>query len=328
MGTTRLGRSRVEVGALGFGAVGIGNGMDRAVSEEAAHDAVRAAWDAGVRYFDTAPHYGLGLSERRLGRALADLPRERYTVSTKVGRLLEPAPHRSGERDDHGFDVPATHTRRWDFSADGVLRSLEGSLERLGLDRVDLVLLHDPDDHWEQAVGEAYPVLHELRDQGVVGAIGAGMNQAGMLERFAVETDVDAVLLAGRYTLLDRSAAATMLPACRRAGVSVIAAGVFNSGVLATDEPVEGATYDYAAASPEVRSRAAAVAGVARRHGVSLPGAAMAFAARHPVVATVLVGARSAEQARRNADLFARPVPDALWSDLVGAGLLGEEDLG
>ena len=328
MGTTRLGRSRVEVGALGFGAVGIGNGMDRAVSDEAAHGAVRAAWDAGVRYFDTAPHYGLGLSERRLGRALAELPRGGYTVSTKVGRLLEPTPHRSGERDDQGFDVPAAYTRRWDFSADGVRRSLEGSLDRLGLDRVDLVLLHDPDDHWEQAVDEAYPALHELRSQGVVGAIGAGMNQARMLERFATETDVDAVLLAGRYTLLDPSAADTMLPACLRAGVSVIAAGVFNSGVLATDEPVEGATYDYTEASAEVRSRAARIARVARSHGVALPGAAMAFAARHPAVATVLVGARSAEQAARNAALFARPVPDALWSDLVGEGLLRQKDLG
>ncbi|MFD3683491.1 aldo/keto reductase [Nocardiopsis sp. NPDC058631] len=159
-----------------------------------------------MRYFDTAPHYGLGLSERRLGPALAGLPRDGYTVSTKVGRLLEPTPHRSGQRDDQGFDVPATHSRRWDFSADGARRSLEGSLERLGLDRVDLVLIHDPDDHWEQAVGEAYPALHELRAQGVAGAIGACMNQARMLERFATETGVDAVLLAGRYTLLDRSA--------------------------------------------------------------------------------------------------------------------------
>ncbi|MFD6951710.1 aldo/keto reductase [Nocardiopsis sp. TSRI0078] len=319
---TRLGRSEVFLGPLGLGTAPIGNGTDREVDEETALGAVLTAWDAGVRYFDTAPHYGLGLAERRLGRALAGLPRDRYVVSTKVGRLLEPAPHGAGRLDDQGFAVPASHTRRWDFSADGVRRSLEESLERLGLDRVDVVLLHDPDHHWEQAVGEAYPALHELRDQGVVGAIGAGMNQARMLERFAVETDMDVVLLAGRYTLLDQRAAATMLPACRREGVSVIAAGVFNSGILAVDEPPGDATYDYGAAPDRLRARALRIARVCRRHGVTLPRAAMAFSARHPAVAGVLVGARSAEEVARNAGLLADPVPEILWADLEAEGLV------
>lgn len=318
----RLGGSSVAISPLGLGTAPLGNGGYREVDEEAAAATVLAAWEAGMRYFDTAPHYGLGLAERRLGRALAGLPREQYAVSTKVGRLLEPTPHRAGRWDDQGFAVPAAYGRRWDFSADGVRRSLEQSLERLGLDRVDVVLLHDPDHHWEQAVGEAYPALHELRDQGVVGAIGAGMNQARMLERFAVETDVDAVLLAGRYTLLDQGAAATMLPACLRAGVSVIAAGVFNSGILAVDEPSADATYDYAAAPGPLRDRALRIAAVARRHGVGLPQAAMAFCARHPAVAGVLVGARSAGEITHDARLLTAPVPEDLWADLEAEGLL------
>ncbi|RKS09705.1 D-threo-aldose 1-dehydrogenase [Nocardiopsis sp. Huas11] len=314
-----LGRSRVSVTALGLGGAPLGN-LSEAVDEDTAAGAVRAAWEAGLRLFDTAPHYGLGLSERRLGRVLADLPREGYTLSTKVGRILEPTPERARERDDQGFDVPAAHTRRWDFSADGVRRSLEGSLERLGLDRVDLLLIHDPDDHGRQALEEAYPALHELRSQGVVGAIGAGMNQAAMLERFATETDVDALLLAGRHTLIEQ--ADSLLAACLERGVSVLAGGVFNSGLLAHDHPPPEATYDYRRAPAGVRERALRIAATARRHGVSLPQAAIAFTASHPAVASVVLGMRTAEQVRRNAALAARAVPAALWSELVEEGLL------
>jgi len=318
--TARLGRSQVRVTGLGFGGAGIGN-LYQAVDDETARRAVDAAWEAGIRYFDTAPHYGLGLSERRLGAALAGRPRGDYTISTKVGRLLVPTPETAHLRDDEaGFDVPADHARRWDFSADGVRRSLESSLERLGVDRVDVVLIHDPDDHWRQAVDEAYPALHELRDQGVVGAIGVGMNQWQMLERFVVETDVDAVMLAGRYTLLDQSAGESLLPRCRERGVSVLAAGVFNSGVLATDEP--GGMYDYRPISTALYDRALRLAEVCRAHGVRLPQAAMAFVARHPAVASVVVGAQRVEQVSRNAALAAAPVPDGLWDDLVAAGLI------
>ncbi|WP_304454354.1 aldo/keto reductase [Nocardiopsis sp. YSL2] len=320
MTATTPGRSPVRFTALGFGGAPLGN-LFRAVDDDTASEAVRAAWEAGVRLFDTAPHYGLGLSERRLGRALADLPRDGYTLSTKVGRILEPTPERAHERDDQGFDVPATHTRRWDFSADGVRRSLEGSLERLGLDRVDLVLIHDPDDHGRQALEEAYPALHDLRSQGVVGAIGAGMNQAAMLERFATETDVDAVLLAGRHTLLEQSANA-LLDTCAERGVAVLAGGVFNSGLLAHDHPPEEATYDYRPAPDALRGRALRIAATARRHGVSLPQAAIAFTGAHPAVASVVLGMRSADQVRRNAALAARPVPTALWSELAEEGLL------
>ncbi|WP_410813799.1 aldo/keto reductase [Micromonospora sp. 067-2] len=319
MRTERLGRSSVQVTALGFGAAGIGN-LYRAMDDDTADRAVDAAWQAGIRFFDTAPHYGLGLSERRLGAALAKRPRDEFTVSTKVGRLLAPAPETAHLSDEAGFHVPADHTRRWDFSADGVRRSLESSLERLRLDRVDVVLIHDPDEHWRSAVDEAYPALHELRDQGVVGAIGVGMNQWQMLERFVTETDVDTVLLAGRYTLLDQSAAPSLLPRCRDRGVSVLAAGVFNSGVLATDDP--GRMYDYRQIPEAVHGRATRIAEVCRSHGVALPQAALAFTARHPAVASLVVGAQTAAQITRNVELAGVPVPDALWADLAAEGLV------
>ncbi|MGC5033408.1 aldo/keto reductase [Micromonospora sp. DT229] len=316
----RLGSTQVTVSRLGFGSSGIGN-LYRAVDEETAHRTVEAAWQAGVRYFDTAPHYGLGLAERRLGAALAERPRAEYTVSTKVGRLLVSSPQTAHLRDEEGgFDVPADHVRQWDFSAEGVRRSLESSLDRLGLDRIDVVLLHDPDEHWRQAVEQAYPALHDLRAQGVVGAIGVGMNQWRMLHRFVRETDIDTVMLAGRYTLLDQSAQDHLLPACRERGVSVLAAGIFNSGVLATEQP--GRMYDYRPVPQPIHDRAVRIAATCRRHGVSLPQAAMAFVARHPAVTTVVVGATSAEQVRRNAELLARPMPDALWADLLAEGLL------
>ncbi len=307
---------------IGFGGAALGN-LYSEVSEADARATIDAAWDAGTRFFDTAPHYGLGLSERRIGAALAGRPRDEYTISTKIGRLLVPVPGGAGRQDEEGgFAVPADHRRVWDFSADGVRRSLDDSLARLGLDRVDLLLIHDPDDHWEQAVGEAYPALHELRAQGVIGAIGAGMNQSAMLTRFVRETEIDAVLMAGRYTLLDQSAEADLLPACAERGVSVIAAGVFNSGVLATDDPPENATYNYAPAATEIRERALRIGAVCRRHGVSVPAAAIAFVARRPEVATVLIGARTPDEIRSNAVSATAEIPEALWADLAAEGLI------
>ncbi|CAM5347824.1 aldo/keto reductase [Streptomyces griseomycini] len=318
MNRRRLGRSGVEVTGLAFGSSGIGN-LYSEVGEEEAHEAVRAAWRRGIRYFDTAPHYGIGLAERRLGAALREHPRERYTVSTKVGRRLEPA--RTGGDDlAHGFAVPATHRRVWDFSADGVRRTLEASLERLGLDRVDVVYLHDPDDHAEQAFREGYPALEELRSQGVVGAIGAGMNQTAMLTRFVRDTDVDVVLCAGRHTLLDQSALTALLPAAREHGTSVVVGGAFNSGLLADPRP--GATYDYAPAPAALLDRALRIGEAAARHGTTLRAAALAFCAAHPAVASVLVGARSAAEVHDCADQFATPVPAAFWQELRDTGLL------
>ena len=316
-----LGRSAVPVSTLGFGGAPIGN-LYSPVTDADAAAAVEVAWDCGVRYFDTAPHYGIGLAERRLGRALRDRPRESYTVSTKIGRLLVPDAEVSGE-DPEGFVVPATHHRVWDFSRDGVLRSLEASLERLGLDRVDVLLIHDPDDHWPQAVGEAYPALAELRAAGVVGAIGVGMNQSAMLTRFVRETDVDVVLMAGRYTLLEQRALADLLPACEQRGVSVVAAGVFNSGLLATAVP--GTTYNYHAVPPEVRARAGRLAAVCARHGVALPAAALHFPLGHPAVAGVLVGVRTAAEIQQHGQALAAPPPAALWAELRAEGLLAAQ---
>ncbi|MFG3023317.1 aldo/keto reductase [Streptomyces sp. NPDC048254] len=313
-----LGRSGVQIGPLGLGAAVIGN-LYTEVSDQQAHDTVTTAWQRGIRYFDTAPHYGLGLSERRLGEALREYDRDAYTLSTKVGRRLEPGP---GDGDDlaHGFAVPDTYRRVWDFSADGIRRTLEASLERLGLDRVDVVYLHDPDDHAEQAFHEGYPALEKLRSEGVVGAIGAGMNQTAMLTRFVRDTDIDVVLCAGRYTLLDQSALADLLPAAGERGTSVVIGGAFNSGLLADPRPA--ATYNYAQVSDELLARALRLKALAERHGSTLRAAALAFCAAHPAVASVLVGARSAAEIADGAQQFATPVPAAFWQELRDSGLL------
>ena len=320
----RLGRSAVSVTELSFGGAAIG-GLYTEVTDEDAQAAVDAAWDGGIRTFDTAPHYGLGLSERRLGGALRRRPREQYAVSTKVGRLLEPAAPGPGGtlgRDTEGFAIPARYVRRLDYSADGVRRSLEASLDRLGLDRVDIALIHDPDDHGEQAFREAYPALERLRAEGTVRAIGAGMNQAAMLTRFVTDTDVDAVLVAGRYTLLDKSAARELLPAALRRGVSVIAGGVFNSGVLAA--PVAGATYDYHAAPGELIEKARRLAETCKRYRVPLRAAAARFPLTHPAVASVLIGARSAAEVSDALALRALDIPAALWDSLATSDERGQ----
>ncbi|MER7311991.1 aldo/keto reductase [Streptomyces halstedii] len=316
----KLGRSAVGITELSFGAAAIGN-LFTEVDPAQAAAAVDAAWDEGVRSFDTAPHYGLGLSERRLGEALRDRPRDAYTVSTKVGRLLEPLPWGTAPAHglSEGFAVAHTHRRRWDFSADGIRRSVEDSLGRLGLDRVDLVYLHDPDDHEEAAFREGYPALERLRAEGMVGAIGAGMNQTAMLTRFLRDTDVDTVLCAGRFTLLDRSALADLLPEAEARGRAVVVGGVFNSGLLADPRP--GATYDYAPAPAHLLERALRIEEVTRRHGVPLRAAALRYPLGHPAVAGVLVGARSPEEVRDAAALLRTPVPDALWEELRAEGL-------
>jgi D-threo-aldose 1-dehydrogenase len=304
----------VLVTELSLGGAAIGN-LFTPVSDDDARAAIDAAWDGGIRTFDTAPHYGLGLSERRLGDALRHRPRADYVICTKVGRLLEPAAAASScGRDSEGFAVPARYVRRFDFSADGVRRSLEASLDRLGLDRVDIALIHDPDDHGEQAFREAYPALEKLRAEGAIRAIGAGMNQAAMLTRFVTDTDIDVVLIAGRYTLLDRSAADALLPAALRRGISVIAGGVFNSGVLAS--PVPGSTYDYQAAPDELIGRARLLEQACAGFGVPLRAAAARFPLTHPAVASVLIGARNGAEISDAIGLRALDIPGALWHAL------------
>ncbi|MFE7405204.1 aldo/keto reductase [Isoptericola sp. NPDC057559] len=314
----------VRLTSLGYGAAQAGN-LYRATTDEETAEALGTAWSAGVRYVDTAPHYGLGLSERRVGAVLRDLPRDELVVSTKVGRLLVPSPETADRRDTDIFDVPAATRREWDFSRDGVLRSLEASLERTGLDRVDVVYLHDPDDHEEQAFAEAVPALLELRDQGVVGAVGAGMNQSAMLARFVRETDVDVVMCAGRFTLLEQPALADLLPAALDRGAAVVVAGVYNSGLLARETVPDDATYDYAQAPAALLDRTRAVARACADHGVTLPQAALAYVRTHPAVASTVVGLRTADQVRQAVDRHTAVVPPELWTDLVDRGLLAPE---
>jgi D-threo-aldose 1-dehydrogenase len=310
---------------LGFGAASLGN-LYRAISDGEAAAAVDAAWDSGVRYFDTAPHYGLGLSERRLGTALRDRPRDEYTLSTKVGRLIVPNPGHERERDlAGGFDVPAGLRRQWDFSADGVRRSLAESLDRLGLDRIDIVLIHDPEesDSPSAALTGAYPALADLRAAGVIGAVGVGAKQVQILHRFVTETDIDVIMLAGRYTLLEQPALDGLLPDCEKRGVSVLNVGVFNSGLLAKDWPADDGHYEYGTAPVELVERARRIATLCRRYGTSLPHAALVFAGAHRSVASVVVGAGKAAHMLRNAQLVAAaPPPAGLWAELVAQGLL------
>jgi D-threo-aldose 1-dehydrogenase len=291
-------RTGLRLTTLGFGAAPIA-GLYRAVDETTARATADAAWEGGIRYFDTAPHYGLGLSERRLGEALRDRPRDDVVVSSKVGRLLVPRTPPAA-RDDELFDVPGDLTRRRDYSRDGILRSLEATLRRMGLERVDVLYIHDPDEHWREAVEEAVPALTELREAGVVGAIGVGMNQSAMLARFIRETDVDVVMLGGRYTLLEQGAADDLLPTALEQGRSVVAAAIFNSGLLGREEVAATATYNYQQASHDVLMRARLLASVCREHGTTLPAAAIHFPLRHPAVASVVVGMRSPEEVRRN----------------------------
>jgi D-threo-aldose 1-dehydrogenase len=279
---------------------------------------VLAAFEEGVRHFDTAPHYGLGLSERRLGRALTHVRRDEVTVSTKVGRLLVENPSPTGNDLAENFAVPDDLMRVRDYSRDGVRRSIEDSLERLALSYVDVALVHDPEDFLEQATEESLPALAELREEGLVRAIGAGMNDWEPLQNIVERFDVDVVMVAGRWTLLDCSAL-PLLETCAARRVAVHAAAPFNSGLLARDDIAPDATFQYRAADDATRARALRLRDVCRRHGVELPVAALRFPLRHPAVARVVCGMRSADEVHVNARLFRQSVPEELWLELDDA---------
>ena len=317
-----LGRTSVRVSTLGFGAAPIGN-LHGPIDDDQARATLDAAWDMGVRYYDTAPHYGLGLSERRLGEALAHRPRTEFTVSTKVGRLLEPHPAPTGsDLTAGGFAVPDTLLRRPDYSRDGVLRSLEASLARLRLDHVDIVYVHDPDDHLDAALDYALPALTALRDQGVIGAVGVGMNTVAPLLRIVDEAEVDAVMVAGRWTLLDRTAR-PLLDACAGRGVAVVAAAPFNSGLLSRTYPASDATFDYGPAPEPALRRARLLAEVSARHGTALPHAALRFPLREPGVACVVAGFRTPEEVVSAARWAAADLTAEAWRDLDTAAESG-----
>lgn len=302
-------RLRVELGRLALGCASLGN-LYRAVDGEVATATVDAAWERGVRLFDTAPLYGHGLSETRLGAALAGRTRDEYLVATKVGRLLVAG---TPDPDTIFADIPAMRPVP-DFSADGVRRSLDASLARLGLDRVDVVHVHDPDDHLDEAESAALPALLRLRDEGVIGAVGVGTNHASVAARFVGRVDLDCVLLAGRCTLLDRSGPDEVFDACREHHIAVLAAGVFNSGVLA---PGPDTHFHYGPVPPEVEARVAAMAAACARHGVPLAAAAVQWPLREAAVGTVVVGAQTPAEIHEDADLLDLAIPGELWAALA-----------
>jgi D-threo-aldose 1-dehydrogenase len=305
-----FGRTRLRVTELGLGSAPLG-GLFEAVTEDEVHRVVDAAWSAGIRFFDTAPLYGHGLAEKRLGEVLRTKPRDEFVLATKVGRLLRAdAPPEPGQA---YVGVPPVNPV-FDFSYDGVMRSVDESLARLGLDRIDILHLHDPDDHYEEALRGAYRALDTLRSEGTIAAVGAGMNQAEMLASFARDANFDCFLLAGRYTLLDRIGAKELLPLCVERGIAVVAGGVFNSGILA--DPNSDTHYNYSPAPPELIRRALELKAICERHGVDLKAAALQFPLRHPAIPVVLTGPRSVAELEENIRMFQAPIPDDLWREL------------
>jgi len=351
-----LGSSPVHVTRLGLGTLALG-GLYEPIDDAEAGALLNRSLELGIRYFDTAPGYGSGQAERRLARALPALPREDLIVSTKVGRLIRPTSfpakvatvlreavtnrdasrivsasrhvaHRFRGQTVHAAPaVPSADapdpglTPVFDFSYDGAMRSLDESLERLQLDRVDVLLLHDPDYYFKEAMAGAYRALQKVRADGTVGAIGVGMNQSAMLTRFAQEADFDCFLVAGRYTLLDQTALDDLLPVCERRGSSVIVGGVFNSGILADPRP--GTHFNYEPATQAWLEKAQRIEAVCERHAVPLKAAAIQFPLGHPAVVSVLVGSRSVAEAEENAAMLAFPIPAELWAELRAEGLLG-----
>lgn len=308
---------------LGYGAANVGN-LFRELSDDEAWAVLDAAWESGVRYYDTAPHYGLGLSERRLGAFLQTKPRDEFVVSTKAGRLVRPNPDFAGGLDtDHDFFVPDDHQRVWDFSNAGIRASLEESHERLGLDRIDLVYLHDPERHdLDLALAEAFPALEALRAEGKVQAIGVGSMVSESLARSVREADLDVIMIAGRYTLLEQPAATDVLPACHERSTDIVAASVFNSGLLAKVEPTRDSRYEYGEMPVEIWDRLQRIVAVCRAYDVPLPAAAIQFPLRETVTKSVVLGSSRPEQVRQNAELAARDIPADLWAELVADGLI------
>jgi D-threo-aldose 1-dehydrogenase len=300
----------LEVTSIGLGSPPLG-GLFSAVRDADAEDTIERAWSLGVRFFDTAPLYGFGLAERRLGGFLRQQKRDSFAISTKVGRLLRPDANLC--EDDHYKGAPALRPQ-FDFSYDGVMRSVEESLERLGLDRVDVLLVHDPDDHYDDAVSGAFRALMRLRDEGTVKAIGSGMNQSEMLTRFAEAVRVDCFLLAGRYTLLDQGALDALFPVCIAKNIAILLGGIYNSGILAN--PHAGAKFNYQDADASLVARALELDALCRKHGTELKAAALQFCMAHPAVTVAVMGARNPAEVGDNIAMSGRAVPHAFWQEL------------
>jgi len=313
-------------GPFGFGASTLGN-LYRRIDDDQARATVDAAWDQGVRYFDTAPFYGFGLSERRLGDALRERPRDAFILSTKVGRLLVPG---AAAEERFGFHSPMSFDPVYDYSYDGVMRSVEASLHRLGLARIDVLLMHDlgrlthgadHDRTFAEAVGGGFRAMTELRDAGVVSAIGLGVNEIAVCEASLAHADLDLLMIAGRYTLLEQEAE-RFVARCAARGIGVIGAGVFNSGILATGTRGGIPHYDYGVAPEEVIGRVAAIERCCEQFSVPLPAAALQFAAAHPAIATVVLGTGSPDRIKQTANLIQLPIPNAFWEALRAESLV------
>ena len=326
----RLGRSALEVNTIGMGCAPLGELFVR-VDDAAAQATLQAAWDGGIRYFDTAPEYGFGLSEHRVGQFLRQRPRDEFVLSTKVGRLLQ-APRDVSKYRKAFWTGGLDFDFRFDYGYDAIMRSVEDSYQRLGLNRVDVLLIHDLDvfTHGSQLQVDAYlnqlltggwRALSELRASGMVGAIGAGLNDAGMMLRLLETTDLDFILLAMRYTLLEHDTLDVEIPRCAEKGVGLVIGGVFNSGITATGA-VPGAYYNYAPATPEIMQRVSRIEAVCRRHGVALPAAALQFPLGHPSVAAVIPGALSAAQVSSNLAHFRQAIPADFWAALKDENLI------
>ena len=322
-----IGRTGLAVSQLGFGAAPFGN-LLADVSDHATRASVDAALAAGINYFDTAPFYGHGLSEHRLGEALRGHPRESYVVSSKVGRLLKP--HRQQSRSPGPFSTTLPFDIVYDYSYDGAMRSIEDSLQRLGMARLDIVYIHDMTPKWQgdlleqryaQSMAGAYKALAELRAAGTVGAIGVGINDVGLLERYAGDGDFDCFMLAGRYTLLDTGALAKLLPICEHKRISIALAAPYNSGILATGA-VPGAVYWYAPAPPEILARVGRIEALCARHGVSLQAAATQFPLAHPAIASVAAGYRSPSEVTAALAACSAAIPSQFWQELRADGLV------
>lgn len=308
---------------LGYGAANVGN-LFRPLTDDDAFAILEAAWDCGIRYFDTAPHYGLGLSERRLGSFLRTKPRDEFVLSTKAGRLLRPNPDDDGGLDlANDFHVRTRLRREWDFSDEGIRSGIDESLERLGLDRIDVLYLHDPERHdLDLALTEGLPALERARSDGLVRAVGVGSMVTDALTASVEGADLDVVMIAGRFTLLEQPAAATTLPACRRSGTDVVAASVFNSGLLARARPDRSGRYEYGALPDDLWHRLERIVQICDGHDVPLPAAALQYPLRASMVRSVVIGGSRPAQLRENADLMRVDIPADLWAELAADGLI------
>ena len=330
----RLSSQNLTVSELGFGTAALGN-LYKSISDETANKALEEAWNEGIRYYDTAPLYGLGLSETRLNRFLRTKPREDYVLSSKVGRLMMPTEAENRTGYGKWFDVPFRQ-ERYDYSYDGVMRSVEFSYERLGVNKIDIIYVHDLCifTHGSKEASDAriaeffdtggYYAMIKLRDEGVVSAIGGGINEWEVCETLARRGDFDVFLLAGRYTLLEQNALDSFLPLCETRGIKIVTGGPYNSGVLASG-PFEGAFYNYDPAPKEILDRVRAIQSVCTSHGVSLKAAALQFPLLHPTHLTVIPGAQTAHELRDNVAAYQADIPASLWSDLKTAGLMRQD---